>query len=250
MEIETADAPMELATRLLVNSAGLGAQSVAGMIEGLPPETIPPLRYAKGNYFGLSGRAPFTHLVYPVPEVGGLGVHLTLDLAGQAKFGPERRMDRPARLHCGPGTRRALLRRDPQILAQPPGRLTFSRLCRHPPEAAGCRRTSGFLRPRSARSWRPRPDQPLWDRIAGPHGIDRAGRPNGANGRRLKIKFFKCLSIILNSYRNERPPRMRRSMRAERPIMMAQNKTGGPVARRFRFRDAELTRTCSSSPRG
>jgi L-2-hydroxyglutarate oxidase LhgO len=50
---------------------------------------VPPLHLAKGNYFSLSGRAPFSHLIYPVPEPGGLGVHLTLDLAGQARFGPD-----------------------------------------------------------------------------------------------------------------------------------------------------------------
>jgi len=78
-----------LAPRLLVNCAGLGAQAVAAAIEGLPAHTIPALSYAKGNYFALLGRAPFSHLVYPVPEPGGLGVHLTLDLGGQAKFGPD-----------------------------------------------------------------------------------------------------------------------------------------------------------------
>ena len=80
---------MTLAPRLVVNCAGLEAQTIAGSISGLPPETIPPLRYAKGNYFQLLGRAPFTRLIYPVPEPGGLGVHITIDLGGQAKFGPD-----------------------------------------------------------------------------------------------------------------------------------------------------------------
>ncbi len=81
--------PTRLLTRMLVNSAGLGAQSVAARIGGLKPELVPPLHYAKGNYFALAGRAPFTRLIYPVPEHSGLGVHLTLDLAGQARFGPD-----------------------------------------------------------------------------------------------------------------------------------------------------------------
>lgn len=81
--------PCTIACRRLVNAAGLGAQGVARAIHGIPKETVPPLYYAKGNYFTLSGRAPFTHLVYPVPEAAGLGVHVTLDLAGQAKFGPD-----------------------------------------------------------------------------------------------------------------------------------------------------------------
>jgi L-2-hydroxyglutarate oxidase LhgO len=81
--------PMQLFTRMLVNSAGLGAQRIATRIAGLKPEQVPPLHYAKGNYFALAGRAPFTRLIYPVPEHSGLGVHLTLDLAGQARFGPD-----------------------------------------------------------------------------------------------------------------------------------------------------------------
>jgi L-2-hydroxyglutarate oxidase LhgO len=90
LEIETGgDAPMTLACKLLVNAAGLGATSVARSIEGMPVERIPPAYLAKGNYFSCSARAPFTRLIYPVPEPGGLGVHLTLDLAGQARFGPD-----------------------------------------------------------------------------------------------------------------------------------------------------------------
>lgn len=90
LEIETGgDAPATLACRLLINAAGLGATAVARSIEGLPVERIPPAYLAKGNYFSCSARAPFTRLIYPVPEPGGLGVHLTLDLAGQARFGPD-----------------------------------------------------------------------------------------------------------------------------------------------------------------
>ncbi len=83
------DAPMSLECRLLVNAAGLGAPAVARSIDGMPIELIPPAYLAKGNYFSCSARAPFSHLIYPVPEPGGLGVHLTLDMAGQARFGPD-----------------------------------------------------------------------------------------------------------------------------------------------------------------
>jgi L-2-hydroxyglutarate oxidase LhgO len=82
-------APLTLACRLLVNAAGLEAPVVAAKIAGLPQAAIPPRHFAKGNYFTLSARSPFSHLIYPVPEPGGLGVHLTLDLGGQAKFGPD-----------------------------------------------------------------------------------------------------------------------------------------------------------------
>jgi L-2-hydroxyglutarate oxidase LhgO len=71
------------------NAAGLGAQGVARAFQGIRPGAVPPLRLAKGSYFGLAGAAPFTRLVYPVPVHGGLGVHLTLDLGGQARFGPD-----------------------------------------------------------------------------------------------------------------------------------------------------------------
>jgi L-2-hydroxyglutarate oxidase LhgO len=81
--------PMSIECGLLVNAAGLGAPAVARSIDGMPIELIPRAYLAKGNYFSCSARAPFSHLIYPVPEPGGLGVHLTLDLAGQARFGPD-----------------------------------------------------------------------------------------------------------------------------------------------------------------
>lgn len=74
---------------VVVNSAGLHAQRVAAMTEGLDPSFIPSLYFARGIYFSYSGRVPFSRLIYPLPEPGGLGLHLTLDLAGQARFGPD-----------------------------------------------------------------------------------------------------------------------------------------------------------------
>ncbi|HUW37613.1 MAG TPA: NAD(P)/FAD-dependent oxidoreductase [Rhodocyclaceae bacterium] len=78
--------PMELLADSVINCAGLGAQALARSFKGL---SVPPLYYAKGNYYALSGRAPFSRLIYPLPQPGGLGVHLTLDLAGGARFGPD-----------------------------------------------------------------------------------------------------------------------------------------------------------------
>jgi L-2-hydroxyglutarate oxidase LhgO len=81
--------PLTLSCRLVVNAAGLEAPRVARNIAGMPQEAVPTRYFAKGNYFTLTGRSPFSHLIYPVPEPGGLGVHLTLDLGAQAKFGPD-----------------------------------------------------------------------------------------------------------------------------------------------------------------
>ncbi|MES5100796.1 NAD(P)/FAD-dependent oxidoreductase [Agrobacterium sp. BA1120] len=81
--------PMQLTCRLLVNAAGLTAPHMAQNIEGLAPDHIPVPRFAKGSYFSLSGKSPFSRLIYPAPHSHGLGVHLTLDLGGQARFGPD-----------------------------------------------------------------------------------------------------------------------------------------------------------------
>ncbi len=81
--------PMRIAARCVVNSAGLTAPSLAHRFEGYPAALAPPERYAKGNYYSLTRRSPFSRLIYPVPEPGGLGVHVTLDMAGQARFGPD-----------------------------------------------------------------------------------------------------------------------------------------------------------------
>lgn len=73
----------------VVNAAGLHAPLLARSMHGLDRALVPQAYFAKGNYFTLAGAAPFSHLIYPVPESAGLGVHLTLDLAGQARFGPD-----------------------------------------------------------------------------------------------------------------------------------------------------------------
>jgi L-2-hydroxyglutarate oxidase LhgO len=90
IELEVGGAePTRLRCRKFVNSAGLWAPVFARSIAGVAPATIPPAYFCRGVYFTLSGRSPFRHLVYPVPMPGGLGVHVTLDLAGQARFGPD-----------------------------------------------------------------------------------------------------------------------------------------------------------------
>lgn len=78
-----------LRTRAVVNAAGLRAQAAARSIAGIDPASIPPQHLVKGSYFTLAGRAPFSRLIYPAPGGGGLGVHLTLDMGGRARFGPD-----------------------------------------------------------------------------------------------------------------------------------------------------------------
>jgi L-2-hydroxyglutarate oxidase LhgO len=90
------EASMALEAHIVVNSAGLWAPALAQRTLGLAKALVPRARYAKGNYFSLAVRAPFTHLIYPTPEAAGLGVHLTLDLAGQARFGPDVQWIEPA----------------------------------------------------------------------------------------------------------------------------------------------------------
>jgi L-2-hydroxyglutarate oxidase LhgO len=93
------DGEFELTCDALVNAAGLQAQRVAATIAGVAPDQVPPALWLKGNYFTVQGRQPpFKRLVYPVPSGGGLGVHLTLDLGGQARFGPDTEPVDPAQL--------------------------------------------------------------------------------------------------------------------------------------------------------
>ncbi len=90
IEIRTGgDHPYALLARNVINAAGLWAQPIAHKIRGVPPQTIPPRYFAKGNYFTLTGRPPFGRLVYPLATAGSLGIHSTVDFTGQVKFGPD-----------------------------------------------------------------------------------------------------------------------------------------------------------------
>jgi L-2-hydroxyglutarate oxidase LhgO len=82
-------APMSLRASTVVNCAGLDAQRVSRCLQGVPAQSVPPCFLAKGHYFSLSGRSPFHHLIYPIANAAGLGTHVTLDLNGNARFGPD-----------------------------------------------------------------------------------------------------------------------------------------------------------------
>lgn len=81
--------PATYSVRTIVNSAGHGAPRLLHSLDGFPAEHIPKQSFAKGNYFALLGKQPFSHLVYPVPEAAGLGIHATIDMGGRVKFGPD-----------------------------------------------------------------------------------------------------------------------------------------------------------------
>lgn len=83
------DDPATYSVRTVVNSAGHGAPKLLGLLDGFPAAHVPVQHYAKGNYFALTGKQPFSHLVYPVPEAAGLGIHATIDMGGRVKFGPD-----------------------------------------------------------------------------------------------------------------------------------------------------------------
>lgn len=83
------DTPMGLIARKVVNSAGLCSTKVSSSIEGLSAATIPDLYYHRGCYFTMTGKSPFNSLIYPVPPAGSLGVHVTMDLGGNVRFGPD-----------------------------------------------------------------------------------------------------------------------------------------------------------------
>jgi L-2-hydroxyglutarate oxidase LhgO len=89
VRVSSADGDTELLARRVVNAAGLWAVALAQQVQGLDAARLPRARFAKGSYFSLSGAAPFGCLVYPAPVDAWLGVHLTLDLGGQARFGPD-----------------------------------------------------------------------------------------------------------------------------------------------------------------
>jgi len=83
------DDPATYTVKSIINSAGHGAPRLLGKLDGFPAEHVPKQSFAKGNYFSLLGKQPFTHLIYPVPEAAGLGIHATIDMAGRVKFGPD-----------------------------------------------------------------------------------------------------------------------------------------------------------------
>ena len=157
----------EMPLDAVVNSASLGAQALARATEGYPPERVPQLVLAKGNYFGCLGRPAFSRLIYPAPVEGGLGTHVTLDLAGRMRFGPDVEWIERGGLRGRSEPGGAVLRLDPALLAGAARRRAGARLFRHPPEAHRPGRAGGRFRHRRAGRARPLgPGPSLRHRIA------------------------------------------------------------------------------------
>lgn len=128
----------------------------------MPADRIPVSYYAKGNYFSCSTRAPFSHLIYPVPEPGGLGVHLTIDLGGQAKFGPDVEWVDTLDYARRPRAGRAVLSGDPPLLANASRRRPGPELFGNPAQDRTARRgAAGFRDPRPAGPWSCGAGQPV-----------------------------------------------------------------------------------------
>ena len=89
LELQSGDSAFKMAASTVVNCAGLGSDKLARAIDGIRLETLPSYKYAKGNYFGYAGKSPFSSLIYPVPNEYGLGVHVTHDIGGNLRFGPD-----------------------------------------------------------------------------------------------------------------------------------------------------------------
>jgi len=89
LEVDGVDGTTRIAARSVINSAGLQAQTLAASLDGFPRELVPPSHLCKGSYFSLLGKQPFSRLIYPVPQSASLGVHVTIDMGGQTRFGPD-----------------------------------------------------------------------------------------------------------------------------------------------------------------
>ena len=131
---------------------GSARRSSARATEGYPQERVPRLFLGKGNYFGYAGRPVFSRLIYPAPIPGGLGVHVTLDLAGRMRFGPDVEWTEHENYDVDPARAQAFYARIRDVFAGPAGRRAGAGLCRHPAEADGPGRGGGGFHDRRRRA--------------------------------------------------------------------------------------------------
>ena len=188
--------PGALTVDAVINSAGLGAQPIARATEGYSPARVPRLVLAKGNYFGFTGKPVFTRLIYPAPVEGGLGTHVTLDLAGRMRFGPDVEWIDARDLYGRPEARGVVLRERAHLLAGAAGQFAGAGLLRHPPQTHRQGRGRGGLPDRRpGRARRAAARAPVRDRVARPHlgAVDRRG-----GGRADSIEIGLQRSVFRN----------------------------------------------------
>ena len=165
----------------VVNAAGLGAQRLGGATEGYPQERVPRLFLGKGSYFGYAGRPVFSRLIYPAPIHGGLGVHVTLDLAGRMRFGPDVEWTEEENYDVDPRRADVFYASIRKYFPAPAGRRAGAGLCRHPAEADGRERSGGgFHDRRAGAARRAAAGQSVRHRVAGAD----LGAVAGRGGRR------------------------------------------------------------------
>ena len=165
----------------MVNAAGLGAQALARRIEGYPADKVPRLVLGKGNYFGFAGRPVFSRLIYPTPIDGGLGVHVTLDLAGRMRFGPDVEWIAQESYTVDPRRAESFYARIRTYWPGLPDGSLVPDYCRHPAEAlrAGRRPAADFMIAASRRPRHAAACQSVRHRIAGADVVAVAGRSGG-----------------------------------------------------------------------
>ena len=165
---------------------GLGAQAVARAMEDYPATRVPRLVLGKGNYFSFAGKPAFTRLIYPTPIVGGLGVHVTLDLAGRMRFGPDVEWVDSENYDVKPARAELVLCAHPHLLARPAGRLAGAGLFRHKAQAHRAGRAAGGFFDRHAGAARlAGAGADVRDRVAGTYLVAVAGRGSGRLSRQL-----------------------------------------------------------------
>jgi len=171
----------------VVNAAGHGAQRLAAATESYPRDRVPRLVLAKGNYFGYVGRPAFSRLIYPAPVPGGLGIHVTLDLAGRMRFGPDVEWIDEPNYEVDPARAESFYRYE-ALLAGPAGQLARPGLCRHQTQADRTGRTCRRLHGRhTARPRRAAVGAAVRDRIARAHQFVVARRRRGGCARGIAI---------------------------------------------------------------
>ena len=205
--------PASLVSEVVVNAAALGAQDVARNIKGLDPAHVPPLHYAKGNYFYLTGKSPFSRLVYPMPSGAWLGGARRARPRQPLPLRPGPALGRYPRLRRGHRPGREILRIDPTLLPGVARRGAAARLHRYPPQDLRRRRAGArFRHPGRGGARHRRAGEPVRDRVPGAHLVarDRRGGLRRASRKPLRVGLvhYRGPDASAGTTDHRRTPRM------------------------------------------